>query len=94
VSFATFHNKLIFIVPAPKLEDHPLSAVHNCLFNVLCPVQYFCKACGFKIIRRKEGDVPELLRYAYISELIYIQQSTMGVLITRNITEALIFNDN
>jgi hypothetical protein len=39
--FVTFHNKLIFYGeellvprPTPKLQDHPLSAVHNCLFNI------------------------------------------------------------
>jgi hypothetical protein len=38
----TFHNKLLFYSkgliaprPTPKLEYHPLSAVRNCLFNIL-----------------------------------------------------------
>jgi hypothetical protein len=37
-----FHNKLIFYRedllaprPTPKLEDHPFSAVHNCLLNII-----------------------------------------------------------
>jgi hypothetical protein len=36
-----FRNKLIFygeellaLSPTPKLEDHPLSAVRDCLFNI------------------------------------------------------------
>jgi hypothetical protein len=35
-----FRNKLIFYSeelaprPAPKLEDHPLSAIRDCLFNI------------------------------------------------------------
>jgi hypothetical protein len=38
--FLTFHNKLIFMAksllppcPTPKLQDHPLLDVHDCLFN-------------------------------------------------------------
>jgi hypothetical protein len=36
----TFHNKLIFcgeelLAPPPQLEDHPLLAVYDCLFNIL-----------------------------------------------------------
>jgi hypothetical protein len=37
----TFYNKLVFsgeelLAPCPtsRLEDHPLLAVHNCLFNI------------------------------------------------------------
>jgi hypothetical protein len=40
--FEHFCNKLIFYgeellapCPTPKLEDHPLSAVRDCLFNIL-----------------------------------------------------------
>jgi hypothetical protein len=40
-SFVVFRNKLIFYGeellaqrPTPKLEDHPLSAVRDCLFNL------------------------------------------------------------
>jgi len=39
-TFVTFHNKLVLYGqellaprPTPKLEDHPHSAVRNCLFN-------------------------------------------------------------
>jgi hypothetical protein len=39
-----FRNKLIFYGeellaprPTPKLEDHPLSAVRDCLFNIFAP---------------------------------------------------------
>jgi hypothetical protein len=38
-----FSNKLIFYGellaprPTPKLEDHPLSAVRDCLFNIFAP---------------------------------------------------------
>jgi hypothetical protein len=42
-----FHNKLIFYGeellaprPTPKLEDHPLLAVHNCLFNIFAAILY------------------------------------------------------
>jgi hypothetical protein len=38
-SSVTFCNKLFFYEllaphPTPKLEDHPLLAVHDCLFNI------------------------------------------------------------
>jgi hypothetical protein len=35
--FETFHNKLVFSgdrLLAPTLEDHPLSAVRDCLFSI------------------------------------------------------------
>jgi hypothetical protein len=41
----TFRNKLIFyaeelLAPrqAPKLEDHPLSALRDCLFNIFAAI--------------------------------------------------------
>jgi hypothetical protein len=42
-----FHNKLIFYGeellaprPTPKLEDHPLSAVRDCLFNIFATTHH------------------------------------------------------
>ena len=31
---ATFYDELLAPRPTPKLEDHPLSAVRYCLFNI------------------------------------------------------------
>jgi len=30
--------------PTPKLEDHPLSAVHNCLFNIFTATFHICRS--------------------------------------------------
>jgi hypothetical protein len=50
----TFRNKLIFYGegliaprPTPKLEDHPLSAIRDCLFNIFAAsLLYNIKAGG------------------------------------------------
>jgi hypothetical protein len=46
-----FRNKLIFYCekllaprPTPKLEDHPLSAVHDCLFNIFAATLHIWRA--------------------------------------------------
>jgi hypothetical protein len=46
-----FRNKLIFYSeellasrPTPKLEDHPLSAIRNCLFNIFAATLHTWRA--------------------------------------------------
>jgi hypothetical protein len=34
-----FYGELLAPRPAPKLEDHPLSALRNCLFSVFAPTR-------------------------------------------------------
>jgi hypothetical protein len=53
----TFRNKLIFYGeellaphPTPKLEDHPLSAVRDCLFNIF--------AAGGRLLHPQPEDTP------------------------------------
>jgi hypothetical protein len=36
----SYREKLLAAFPTPKLEDHPLSAVHDCLFNIFSPILY------------------------------------------------------
>jgi hypothetical protein len=35
-----FHGELLAPRPTPKLDDHPLSAVRDCLFNIFAATLY------------------------------------------------------
>lgn len=32
--FVTHYSNMLVLAPTPKLEDHPLTSLHNCLFSV------------------------------------------------------------
>ena len=62
-----FHNKINFYIeelpprPNPKLEDHPLSAVRNCLFNILAAILHFWGRSSIRNLRTRHAMVTATL---------------------------------
>ena len=59
-----FHNKiriygeeLLAPRPNPKLEDHPLSAVHNCLFNIFAATLHIGGCSFIRSLRTRHAMV-------------------------------------
>jgi hypothetical protein len=45
--------------PIPKLEDHPLSAVHNCLFNIFAATLHIGGRSSFHNVRTRHAVMTE-----------------------------------
>jgi hypothetical protein len=55
----SFHSeKLLAPCPTPKLEDHPLSAVHNCLFNIFAATHHIGGRSSICNLRMRHAMVP------------------------------------
>jgi hypothetical protein len=71
-----FYNELLAPRPTPKLEDHPLSAICDCLFNILAATLHICgptpsSATWWRALRDDKGpcfnfiDTAGILKYVY-----------------------------
>jgi hypothetical protein len=81
-AYVTFCNVLVFYSeklfvphPTPKLEDHPLLAVHDCLFNIFTAILHIWRSIPDKHIqnwRRKGGYEGKTKGLVYTSTLAVI----------------------
>lgn len=50
--FVTHYSNMLVLDPTPKLEDHPLTSLHNCLSSVfslhVCHAFFFKASCCLK----------------------------------------------
>jgi len=49
--FVTHYSNMLVRGTTPKLEDHPLTSRHNCLFNIslsMCHAFFFKASCCLK----------------------------------------------
>jgi hypothetical protein len=49
--------ELLAIRPTPKLKDHPLSAVNNCLFNILAAFVHIWRPISIRNLRKRHAVV-------------------------------------
>jgi len=59
-----YGDQLLIPRPPTKLEDHPLSAVRDCLFNTLAATFHFWRPClhpQLKDALESKGKVEEIL---------------------------------
>jgi len=52
-----YGEELLVPRPAPKLEDHPLSAVRNCLFNTFASTFHIGGRSSIRNLRRRHAVV-------------------------------------
>jgi len=67
--------------PTPKLEDHPLSVVHDCLFNLFAATLHI----GGRILRKRHAVVTGT-RYTWIHFILFF------IIINLKFTNSSAFN--
>jgi hypothetical protein len=51
----TFYGELLAPRPTPKLEDHPLSAVRDCLFNIFTATLHIRDRSSIRNLRTRHA---------------------------------------
>jgi len=51
-----YGKELLVLCPTPKLEDHPFSAVHDCLFNIFAKTLHIGGRASIRKLRTRHVD--------------------------------------
>ena len=73
--------------PTPKLEDHPLSAVHNCLFNIFAATFHIGSRSSTRNLRMRHAVVTG----THIRNLSKMAEQTLKLGYLHNDTETFLY---